>query len=190
MRAVRFAVAGVLIAFVVGAVTPRALGGSSEALDPQWEPVRPPWRFRLADVCVELETHSLDQECWRHLVTMTGDGSGSWGCTGSTVAPLLFTVTEDEVLDFLTRAYNARFFDMPSRYGGDYRLVVHDDGSVGVLGTAHADGKFRTLSVKIGDYTKRVEAVDPYPEDLRELMDFMRGFADRAAEQLDGRPSN
>ena len=115
---------------------------------------------------------------------MTGDGSGSWGCTGSTTAPLLFSVTEDEVLDFLTRAYNARFFDMPPRYGGDYRLVVHDDGLVGVLGTAHTDGTARALTVQMGEYTKRVEAVEPCPEELLELMGFMRGFADRAAEAL------
>ena len=190
MRAVRLVVAGVLIACVVGAVPPHALAAPSEVLEPQPEPVRPPWRFQLADVRVMLETQSLGRECPRHLVTMTGDGSGSSGCTGSTTAPVLFSVTEDEVLDFLTRAYNARFFDMPLRYGGDLRLVVHDGGMVGVQGVAHTDGTVRALTVKIGDYTKRVEAVEPCPEDLRELMDFARGFADRIAEQLYGRPSN
>ena len=53
-----------------------------------------------------------------------------------------------------------------------------------------AGGQWRVLTVTIDDYSKRVEATNRYPEELGELIDFILGFADRAAEQLGGRPSN
>ena len=190
MSAIRLAFVGVLIACAAGATPVRAVPESSEVPDPPSVVDHPPSEFQLSEVRVELETLSIGTECPRHLIAMTGDGLGSWGCIDSTVPPLSFAVTEEEVLDFLTTAYNARFFDMPWLYGGGITLVLHDDGSVRVVGTAQTDGTVRVLTVRIGDYTKRVQAVDPYPGDLRELMDIMRGFADRVAGQLNDRPSN
>ena len=190
MRACGFGIVGVLIACVAVGIPSHAPADPPGVYKPPAEPGQPPWEYRLADVRVELETHSLSVQCPLHIKTITGDGLGSWGCEGSSEDHLHFTVTEDEVLDFLNRAYNAYFFDMHSRYAGTLRVVVRDDGLASVIGTGNLGGKWYALTVTIGDYTKRVEAVDGYPEGLEELIAFFGKFADRAAEQLGGRPSN
>ena len=190
MRTLALGTVGVLIALAAVGIPSHAPAELSGVQPPAKEPGQPPGEYRLADVRVELETHSFMGQCQLHVVTMTGDGSGSWGCEGSNEDPLRFSVTEDEVLDFLNRAYDAYFFDMRSRYAGNLEVTVGDDGLARVIGTGIARGKWYALTVTIGDYTKRVQAEDRYPEDLGELIGFMRGFADRAAEQLGGRPSN
>ena len=172
MRAIVLGTVGVLIALAAIGVPSHAPAESSGVQPPAREPGQPPWEYRLADVCVELETHSLSRQCPLHLITITGDGSATWGCEDSDEDPLRFTVTEDEVLDFLNRAYNAYFFDMHSRYAGTLRVVVRDDGLASVIGTGNLGGKWYALTVTIGDYTKRVEAVDGYPEGLEEILVF------------------
>ena len=190
MRAIVLGTVGVLIALAAVGVPSQAPAESSGVQPPAREPGQPPWEYRLADVCVELETHSLSRQCPLHLVAITGDGSGTWGCEDSDEDPLRFTVTEDEVLDLLSRVYSAYFFHMPPRYASTLEVVVGEDGLARVLGTGVAGGQWRVLTVTIDDYSKRVEATNRYPEELGELIDFILGFADRAAEQLGGRPSN
>ena len=190
MNARGIGIVGVLIACVVGGVSSYALAEPPVLKPPAAEPGQPPWEYRLEDVRIELETHSPSGQCPLHLIAITGDGSGSWGCEGSDEAPLRVTVTEDEIVGFLNLAYNAYFFDMRPRYVGTFQVAVRDGGMASVVGTVVAGGKWRALTVTIGDYTKRVEAVDAYPEGLEELIAFLRRFADRAAEQLGGRPSN
>ena len=189
----RLSPVGILIAVVIAGISSYALAETSDAYVPPRELGRPPWEYQLADVCVELESHSHWGECPVRLVTIAGDGVGVCACENAEPAEQdrrRFTVTEDEVLDLLGRLYNAYFFDMPSRYSGTQQVVVGEDGLARVQGTAVAGQKWRALTVTIGDYTKRVEARDSYPEELRELLGFIQEFAHRCIDQAGGRPSN
>ena len=186
----KLSLVGVLVAVVVAGSPVPAAGGASDAYVPLKDPGQPPWEYRLADVRVELESHSPFSQCAVHLITIRGDGSGECKCEGSDQEPRGFTVTEDEVLGLLSRAHNVYFFDMPPSYHGTLQVVVGEDGLARVCGTADVGGKWRGLTVTIGDYTKRVEARDGYPEELRELMGFIQEFALRCIDESGGRPSN
>ena len=179
----RLILVGTLIALAFSGVPAVAAGGASDALAPSQDSTRPPWFYRLADVRLELESHSPMSGRGRvHLITIRGDGTGECGLAESDEEPHGFRVTEGEVVGLLDQAYSAYFFDMPSVYHGSLHVRVEEDGSAYVIGTAEGGGDWRALTVTIGEYSKRVEAKDGYPEQLRELIRAVQEFALRCLD--------
>ncbi|MEK9504394.1 hypothetical protein [Gaopeijia maritima] len=158
------AVAAVLIA--VGAVG--AVGAQAQTVGATPSPVEPPVEYQLDDVEIEIDSRGCGyQLCARYRLTLRGDGGMSVVDRDYTVetTDANGSIERAEFVEVLETVYRADFFRLADAYrttGG--RLEVADDGRVRYAGSVWRTHQFdRTITVRIGDYSKSVVGYDGIP---------------------------
>lgn len=156
------AVAAVLIA--VGAV-----GAQAQTAGVRPSLVEPPAVYHLDDVEIEIESRGCGYGlCARYRLTLRGDGTMSVADRDYTLDERddFGTVERREFVEVLETVYQTGFF----RLAGEYRyragaLEVSTDGRVRYAGPVWETHQFdRTITVRIGDFSKSVWAYHAVPE--------------------------
>lgn len=131
----------------------------------------PPRSYRLADVVISLERTQCLGRCPVYKVEIFGDGRVLYegldhvkeeGTRES-------VVSRQDIVKLLEQIYAVRFFEMKDRYA-NRPVIAESDGMIIEGVQVVTDQPAQVVSVRIGDYEKRVVHYYSGPQDLVELI--------------------
>jgi hypothetical protein len=135
-------------------------------------PTPPPRSYPLTSVVISLD-HSFGCEgtCAQYRVELHGDGRivyhglafvAEAGVREASIDP-------QEIVTLLTHLYDLNFFDMPEEFSSA-RVTQYRDGIVTAGGSAYGDVRPAILTVRIGDFEKRMVVSYSAPEEFGTLV--------------------
>lgn len=131
------------------------------ALLPAVATAAPPSDYTLAEVSIEFAESAAPGETHRILLSGAGTGSSATTSLITPVVPREFTLDPSEVFHLLESCYGHYFFEMPGSYGLPDRPSLDAEGTVHVLTTVRTESPWRTITVRIGSYSRSVGWLEP-----------------------------
>jgi hypothetical protein len=138
----------------------------------------PPDVYPLAEVVISLRRA---RPCPGYTVAIHGDGRVVYegGQCGGTIMPTEWKIDSKRVVELLNHIYQIRFFRMEDEYG-TREGVIAKDGMVEVHSLTLVPPDGPAITVRIGEYEKRVGAYGYSPQELVALSRMIDELAETA----------
>ena len=155
-----------------GAVEPTAAQPPTQAATPVPEALNvPPQEYNLRDVAITLERTVCFGTCPAYVVTIHGDGTVDYN--GIQFVKVTGTQTKkiapEAVVELLREFYKIDFFALRDEYTSQRDIQVAPDGTVQELNMQVTDLPSTYITLRIGDYSKRIHNYFGAPESLNAL---------------------